>query len=106
MSGGGIIDATIPMPRPASSSPAVTRHRPRRRRAKSATNEWTRPWTYAITKIVAQRVKRCVPTYTALFEEAKALIKRPVDCGCELNLNKYFQTIAPLCPCQLLKTTH
>ena len=35
-------------------------------------------------------MKRGVPTYTALFEEAKVFIKRLVDFGCELDRNKYF----------------
>ena len=31
-----------------------------------------------------------MPTYTALIEEAKVFIMRLVDCGCELDRNKYF----------------
>ena len=84
--GGGIIDTTMPTP---GVLLAGCHEMQSTTKALKVGDEWVDPWTYVITKIVARRVKRGVPTYTALFEEAKAFIKRLVDCGCELDRNKY-----------------
>ena len=87
--GGGIIDTTTTTPGLLLARCHETQSTAK---ALKVGSEWVDPWTYAITKIVAQRVKRGVPTYTALFEEAKVFIKRLVDCGCELDRNKYFSS--------------
>ena len=85
--GGGIIDTTAATPGLLLAGCHETQSTAK---ALKVGNEWVDPWTYAITRIIAQRVKRGVPTYTTLFEEAKVFIKRLVECGCELDRNKYF----------------
>ncbi|KAI1791076.1 hypothetical protein LXA43DRAFT_451549 [Ganoderma leucocontextum] len=85
--GGGIIDTTTATPGLLLAGCHETQSTTK---ALKVGDQWVDPWTYAITKVIALRVKRGVPTYTALFDEAKAFVKRLVDCGCELDRNKYY----------------